>query len=299
MSGAASFDFVPVDQCYVCGNRSRTPAFERWFFGRKFCWVRCRECELVYQESKLSRESLQRIYNSTFYWKTGEGPQPTAGLGYTDYLSDDRPRTRQAYDRMRTVSRFLPRGSKILDVACATGSFVKAARDAGMDARGVDLSEEMARAGREKYGVEIEVADFDFLEAPPGSLDGITMWGSDSNFYDPAATFRKARVLLRDGGFLFFSFWDFDHPTRPLLGEFKLAHNALYQWNRKNLSRLLETIGLPPRRIAMEWQHVTLDYVCSMTGRESLRRLLASAGLKNTVVRMPTLSGFIVVAQKA
>ena len=167
-----------------------------------------------------------------------------------------------------------------------------------MDARGVDLSAEMARVGQERYGVEIQVADFDFLEAPAGSLDGITMWGSDSNFYDPAATFRKVRTLLRDGGFVFFSFWDFDHPMRPLLGEFKLAHNALYQWNRKNLSRLLETTGLPPRRIAMEWQHVTLGYVCSMTGRDGFRRLLASIGLANTVVRMPTLSGFVVAAQR-
>jgi SAM-dependent methyltransferase len=300
MSGAESFDFVPVEQCYVCGSRGRTPAIERWFFGRRFSWVRCGDCGLVYQDSKLSRESLQRIYNSTFYWQAGEdGSQPAARLGYTDYLRDDGPRIRQARDRMRTVSRFLQPGSRILDVACATGFFVKAARDAGMDARGVDISAEMARVGRERYGVEIQVADFDFLEATPGSLDGITIWGSDSNFYDPAATFRKVRALLRDGGFVFFSFWDFDHPARPLLGEFKLAYNALYQWNRNNLSRLLKTTGLPPRRIALEWQHVTLGYVCSMTGRPGLRRLLAGVGLADTVIRMPTLSGFVVAAQKA
>ncbi len=299
MSGAERFDFVSVEQCYVCGSRSRAPALERWFFGLRFSWVRCGECGLVYQESKLSRESLERIYNSTFYWKAGEGPQPDARLGYADYLRDDSPRIRQARDRMRTVSRFLPPGSKMLDVACATGFFVRAARDAGMDAWGVDISADMARVGRDLYEVEIQVADFDFLEAPPGSLDGITMWGSDSNFYDPAATFRKVRTLLRDGGFVFFSFWDFDHPARPLLGEFKLAYNALYQWNRRSLCHLLEATGLPPRRIAMEWQHVTLGYVCSMTGRPGLRRLLAGAGLADAIVRLPTLSGYIVAAQKA
>jgi SAM-dependent methyltransferase len=298
MSDTEHFDFVTVEQCYVCGSRSRSPAIERWFFGRRFSWVRCGECGLVYQESKLSRESLQRIYNSTLYWQAGEGSQATARLGYPDYLRDHGTRIRQARDRMRTVSRFLPPRSRILDVACATGFFVKAARDAGMDARGVDISAELARLGQEKYGVEIQVADFDLLEAPAGSLDGITIWGSDSNFYDPAATFRKVQVLLRDGGFVFFSFWDFDHPARPLLGEFKLAYPALYQWNRKNLSRLLETTGLRPQRLAMEWQHVTLGYVCSMTGRPGFRRLLAGFGLADTVVRMPTLSGFVVAAQK-
>jgi hypothetical protein len=48
----------------------------------------------------------------------------------------------------------------------------------------------------------------------------------------------------------------------------------------------------------MEWQHVTLGYICSMTGRPGLRRLLAGFGLADTVVRMPTLSGFVVTAQK-
>jgi len=298
MSASEQFEFVPVEQCYVCGSGRRSPAIERWFFGHRFSWVRCTECRLVYQESKLSRDSLERIYNSAFYWQAGEGSQLGGRIGYADYLGDDGARIHQARDRVRLVSRFLPSGSKILDVACATGFFVKVARDAGMEARGVDLSAEMARAGQERYGVEIQVADFDLLAAPADSFDGITMWGSDSNFYDPAATFRKVYALLQKGGFVFFSFWDFDHPARPLLGEFKLAYNALYLWNRNNLRRLLETTGLAPRSMAMEWQHVTLGYVCAMTGRPGFRRLLARLGLVETIVHLPTLSGYVVAAQK-
>jgi hypothetical protein len=49
----------------------------------------------------------------------------------------------------------------------------------------------------------------------------------------------------------------------------------------------------------MECQHVTLGYVCSMTGRPGLRRLLAGDGLADAIVRLPTLSGYIVAAQKA
>jgi SAM-dependent methyltransferase len=298
MSIAEEFAFVPVEQCYVCGSRRRTPAFEGWFFGRRFHWVRCAECRLVYQDPKVSRASLQRIYNSTLYWHAGDDPQPPGRVGYVDYARDDSHRLRQARQRMQTVSRFLPPGSRLLDVACATGFFVKVARDGGMDARGVDISEEMARVGRERYGVDIETIDFDLLEAPTGSLDAITIWGSDSNFYDPAATFRKVHGLLRDGGFVFFSFWDFDHPARPLLGHFKLTYNALYHWNRDNLSRLLASTGLAPRRTTMEWQYTTLGYVCAMTGRLRLRSLLARVGLDDTVLNIPTLSGFVVAAQK-
>jgi len=114
--------------------------------------VRCTDCRLVYQESKLSHDSLERIYNSAFYWQAGEGSQLGGRIGYADYLGDNGARIHQARGRVRLVSRFLPSGSKILDVACATGFFVKVARDAGLEARGVDLSAEMARAGQESTG---------------------------------------------------------------------------------------------------------------------------------------------------
>ena len=298
MMVSRDFVFVPVESCYVCDAQTQRPAFERRYVGHVFRWVRCTGCGLIYQNPKLSRESLHRVYSSPQYWEAGDARPPGGRLGYADYVRGDVYRLRQARSRMAIVARFVVPGSRILDVACATGFFVKVARDCGMDARGIDLSAAMARFGRETYDIEIEVADFDLMEVPAKSFDSITIWGSDSNFCNPRDTFEKVRSVLRDGGFLFFNFWDFDHPARALLGDFKMNYNALYYFNRSNLSLLLERTGFGLRHVGMEWQYAALEAILTMTNRWRLATLVRRLGCQDVIVRIPTLSGFVVAAQK-
>jgi len=62
----------------------------------------------------------------------------------------------------------------VLDIGCGRGEFLKMMRDAGVPARGIDLSQESVAACR-LAGLDAEVADaFPYLAAlPEGSLDGI------------------------------------------------------------------------------------------------------------------------------
>jgi len=62
----------------------------------------------------------------------------------------------------------------VLDIGCGRGEFLETMRDAGVHARGIDLSPESVTQCRDK-GLEAEVADlFAFLGAQPdGEFDGI------------------------------------------------------------------------------------------------------------------------------
>src|SRR6185503_11843347 len=62
----------------------------------------------------------------------------------------------------------------VLDIGCGRGEFLEMMRDAGVPARGIDLSEESAALCREK-GLVAEVADlFTYLsQQPEGCFDGI------------------------------------------------------------------------------------------------------------------------------
>jgi 2-polyprenyl-3-methyl-5-hydroxy-6-metoxy-1,4-benzoquinol methylase len=62
----------------------------------------------------------------------------------------------------------------VLDIGCGRGEFLEAMRDAGVPARGIDLSEESVATCRSK-GLEAHVADlFVYLnDLPEASLDGI------------------------------------------------------------------------------------------------------------------------------
>jgi 2-polyprenyl-3-methyl-5-hydroxy-6-metoxy-1,4-benzoquinol methylase len=62
----------------------------------------------------------------------------------------------------------------VLDIGCGRGEFLEMLRDAGVPARGIDLSEESVALCRHK-GLEAEIADlYDYLtDLPEAALDGI------------------------------------------------------------------------------------------------------------------------------
>jgi 2-polyprenyl-3-methyl-5-hydroxy-6-metoxy-1,4-benzoquinol methylase len=72
------------------------------------------------------------------------------------------------------VARFAGTQGVILDIGCGRGEFMEAARDAGLQVRGIDLSEECVSLCRGK-GLEAEVADlFQYLaDLQDGSLGGV------------------------------------------------------------------------------------------------------------------------------
>ena len=69
--------------------------------------------------------------------------------------------------------RFEGRGP-VLDIGCGRGEFLEMMRDVGVEARGIDLSDEAVARCRQK-GLQVEKADlFQYLnELPDGSLGGI------------------------------------------------------------------------------------------------------------------------------
>lgn len=296
---ATHFEFVPLQECPLCGQAERSPAYQRSYQGLEIRWERCQACRFVFQNPKLSRESLNSIYRSSTYWNVKK--EDTSGglrLGYSDYAKGDAYRLRQSRWRLHQIRRFVAPGSRWLDVACATGFFVKTLVDAGMDAWGVELSEQMAQFGLEHYGVKIEARDFDTYTPPGPPLQAMSIWGADSNFYDPVETYRHANRMLAPDGWLFFNFWDFDHPIRPLLGEFKIGLNGLYQLNRKNIHLLLEKAGFQAELVKMEWSFASLEAILSLTGRFLPLKWLGGLPLAQVIFQVPTFSGFLVAARK-
>jgi 2-polyprenyl-3-methyl-5-hydroxy-6-metoxy-1,4-benzoquinol methylase len=71
------------------------------------------------------------------------------------------------------LGRFQGRGP-VLDIGCGRGEFLEMMREAGVEARGIDLSEEAVARCRQK-GLQVDKADlFQYLnDLPEGSLGGI------------------------------------------------------------------------------------------------------------------------------
>ena len=122
----------------------------------------------------------------------------------------------QGYDSTRRADPSITRGlienlgaspqGRFLDLACGTGNYALALTKAGFHMVGVDRSQTMLRAARQK-GPSMTwcLADVALLPFTTGSFDGAVCTLAIHHFDDLAAIFTEVRRVLRRGRFVIFT----------------------------------------------------------------------------------------------
>lgn len=100
-------------------------------------------------------------------------------------------------------------GKKLLDIGCAYGPFLDAARDAGFEALGLDASLGAVNYVQKTLGIPARQGFFpDAFDEPfnaPKNFDVITLWFVIEHFTEPRAALRRIHRLLAKDGILAFS----------------------------------------------------------------------------------------------
>jgi 2-polyprenyl-3-methyl-5-hydroxy-6-metoxy-1,4-benzoquinol methylase len=111
------------------------------------------------------------------------------------------------------------RGERILEVGCATGSFLVAATELGYGViQGLDISKPAIRYAR-SLGLDAAAEDFTATDRFPAcSYDIIIMWALLEHLSDPCVFIRRAHELLADGGILLASVPNSNSLSAKLLG---------------------------------------------------------------------------------
>ena len=124
--------------------------------------------------------------------------------------------------RRRTVASLgLPRGSRVLDVACGTGDLCRELLASGYEAFGVDRSAGMLAAAR--TSAPLVRADALCLPVPDGSVDGIVCGFALRNFVSLVPFFAECARALRPRGRV--ALLEVSEPANPLL---RLGHAAYF-----------------------------------------------------------------------
>jgi 2-polyprenyl-3-methyl-5-hydroxy-6-metoxy-1,4-benzoquinol methylase len=129
---------------------------------------------LIHEELRIVRQRAgQQALQST---PAATTPEPSHELSFDYGRFAERFRGTEDYVKKNIqfyLGRFQGRGP-VLDIGCGRGEFLEMMRDAGVEARGIDLSEEAVARCRQK-GLQAEKADlFQHLnDLPDGSLCGI------------------------------------------------------------------------------------------------------------------------------
>jgi SAM-dependent methyltransferase len=105
---------------------------------------------------------------------------------------------RSLLKKSRIQSPAIPR---LLDIGCAYGPFLAAARDGGFKVLGLDPGEGPVRYVREKLGINAVRGCFPGdLPGNPGEFEVITLWYVVEHFIDPGQALGAINRLLKTGG---------------------------------------------------------------------------------------------------
>jgi 2-polyprenyl-3-methyl-5-hydroxy-6-metoxy-1,4-benzoquinol methylase len=172
----------------------------------------------------------------------------------------------------------------VLDVGCAYGPFLSAARDLGWNAFGTDIAEDAVAYVRDELHIPAWQSAFPASDAENRTGErtyaAVTFWYVIEHFKDLSAVLDRARKLLVNGGILALS-----TPTETgvsglfsrasFLGSSPIDHYTI--WNHRAVRRQLARYGYSVKKIVSTGHHVERFPLMKIlqAGRESPRRFNA------------------------
>ncbi|HBG46159.1 MAG TPA: hypothetical protein DDW94_04125 [Deltaproteobacteria bacterium] len=179
-----------IDNCMICGSGEARPAAEV----SGYSYVKCAGCGVERMGAYPTPREISDFYEAGYMKKRADNP--SIHIHFSDEY-------REAYFAEKDLTfsdlRLAPStlaGKRVLDVGCANGQFVEYMSRSGVEAEGIDISNEMVGVARQK-GLNCAVRELTDMD---GEYDLITIWDVIEHMIDPKAAVGKARALLSPGG---------------------------------------------------------------------------------------------------
>jgi SAM-dependent methyltransferase len=155
---------------------------------------KCGECGLGILDPRPDREELRKLYEKDYFdSQYREGIQPDS--------PEMRRRISQEDHRIRFFRKFKGGGS-VVDIGCGMGYFLYAARQAGYNVAGVDISDHAAAYVMKNLQIPVRIGHIDTIDLQESSVDVITMWHFLEHTDDPRLYIAKVSRWLKPEGLL-------------------------------------------------------------------------------------------------
>lgn len=214
--------------------------------------VRCNKCGLMYVNPRFESKTIVDAYAE----------------------AEDEVYISQAEKRMATFRRGMDfigkqtglKGGRILDVGCASGFFLKVAKDRGWKVEGVEPNKWLVKYGNEEFGLKMKATTMKGAKFPANSFDLITMWDVLEHTPDPASELREAFRVLKKGGYLLVNIPDSDSSFARVFGRrwwFVLSVHLFY-FTSRTLRAMLEKHDFKVVFKKRYFQTLKLGYLITM-----------------------------------
>ena len=266
-------------RCSLCGAEAPHPWLETKdrFSGTPFQLVVCNQCGLIYLSPRPTMEELAAYYPEEYEAYQPEASAMSAAQSW---------HTKRMWEMQAGyLHRFKQPPGRLLDVGCATGEFLNAARARGWQVRGIELIEQSAQLARERYGLEVSTGMLETVDLAEDTYDAITMWDVLEHLPDPRKALEQCHWLLKRGGVVIFSIPNLASFDRYLFGSRWIGWDAprhFTLFGEETLKQALDQSGF-----SIVGRH------CFLGGKGtfllSLDNLLAGSKIAKTTRKMYTL----------
>ena len=170
-------------KCPVCGGKTG-----RFLVKNEIMVNRCLNCGLAFAVGNF--QNVETVYDKAYYDR------------YESYFQWN-PEVETVHNRrLSSIEKHIELKGKLLDVGCATGHFLKIARERGWEVKGVEISAFSVDQARKQYRLDVQTGTLETVNLPDNFFDVVTMWDVLEHLPDPMKTITEARQILKKGGVL-------------------------------------------------------------------------------------------------
>lgn len=242
-------------QCFICKDSKisfllKKDGYNLWH---------CEKCKLNFIHPQPTEKELERVYSLS------------GGYSHSDKGFD---KNGVSPGINKKIDFFVKNNKKkVLDVGCASGSFVYFAKEAGLNPIGIDLDPDSIKFGQ-KEGLDLRNGTLKSMKFKKESFDGIHLGDIIEHIKDPESFLKEClRILKKDGTIIIStpntnSF--FPKATKWLYKKLKImwSHPTppyhLFDFSDKNLIKLLKNNNLEIKNIS--YSKIPLMYSIYHTG---------------------------------
>lgn len=238
--------------CLICGSKK---THEYWAMnGYKL--ARCENCSFVWDYFPL--ENVLAQYDKSYF----QNQNPKGG--YANYYEGMKVNKRTFTDRLSKLEKRIGGKKKLLDVGCALGDCLMAAKEEGWkDVYGVEVSK-FACDFAKKRGLNVKNTTLEKAGFKNDSFDVIAYQDVIEHVKDPMSELRLSYRLLKKGGWIFLVTPDVGGLWHKLLKRFwyhyKPGEHIMY-FSQKSLKLALEKSGFKNIEIRKTYHVLSVGYV--------------------------------------
>ncbi len=176
----------PCPICLGAGGSAAFPYATR-FDGVAYHYLKCRHCCSVFVDPVPDADTFTKMYAKSAYHDA-------------HYVECNSP---HYHDSALLLKKFLPPGASVLDYGCGLGWFLRALKEEGFSATGVEFDQEAAEAAAKATGCPAYTLPDFMAKSEKASVDVLHLGDVLEHLAEPANTLDELIGFVRPGGLLF------------------------------------------------------------------------------------------------